>query len=421
MYLHRRDYLHDKKSALFSKGSVLEAAGKKNTQEYRELAAELELVAAEFNDLVDADYAASQFENDSDVKSLDGGESAAVRRLENKASLQGYAKTVLSGQGIQAHSAEGELNDHLGITDPDGLPLRMLAPNRFYATTTDTDGAVDQRTWLDRLFAETCAMHLGINFESVMPGTVGYPITTAGAAAAQRGRSEAASDAAWTVGVTELKPTRNTVRVVISDEDYFRLPGLEAALRRDMAMALTEGIDKAVFLGDSGANENRADIVGLQGITAAATGLVESTLTQANKAKAPNTLALFANFIDGVHASSMGDLNVVATVGANTLWLSTVLTGGEPVSLAEYLMRNGMSWKVRGGIETATASGDFGAFISKRRGLMGASAAPVWENARLIRDIYSGASKGETALTLSTFWNFGLIRASNFARLKFGA
>ncbi len=78
-------------------------------------------------------------------------------------------------------------------------------------------------------------MYLGMTFESVAPGISAYPITTAGPSAAQRGRSETATDAAWTVGVTSLKPTRNTVRVVFSDEDMYRLPGLEAALRRDMA------------------------------------------------------------------------------------------------------------------------------------------------------------------------------------------
>jgi len=72
-----------------------------------------------------------------------------------------------------------------------------------------------------------------------------------------------------------LKPTRNTVRLVFSIEDAARVPGLESALTRDLCMALTEGIDRAIFLGNDGANVNAADITGLQ----TATGVPEQTIT----------------------------------------------------------------------------------------------------------------------------------------------
>ena len=39
----------------------------------------------------------------------------------------------------------------------------------------------------------------------------------------------------------------------------------------------------------------------------------------------------------------------------------------------------------------------------------------------LLRDPYKAAAKGEVALTLSYFWNLGLPRATNFARVKFVA
>ena len=73
----------------------------------------------------------------------------------------------------------------------------------------------------------------------------------------------------------------------------------------------------------------------------------------------------------------------------------------------------------RGEIETATGNGKFGAFIGRSRGIEGAAVAPVWEAGELIRDPYSGAGKGEVALTLCYLWAFGLLRPSNFARVKF--
>ena len=89
------------------------------------------------------------------------------------------------------------------------------------------------------------------------------------------------------------------------------------------------------------------------------------------------------------------------------------------MTLAAFLREAGLSWSARGEIEAATGNGKFGAFIGRRMGIDGAGVAAVWEAGELIRDPYSGASKGEVALTLSYLWNFGLPRAANFARLKF--
>ena len=48
--------------------------------------------------------------------------------------------------------------------------------------------------------------------------------------------------------------------------------------------------------------------------------------------------------------------------------------------------------------------------------------AAMWEAGDLVRDVlYSGAAKGEVALTLSYLWGFQLPRPANFARLKFVA
>ena len=335
-------------------------------------------------------------------------------RLGSRVSLERY---IVAGRESRAvDGPEGEYNEALGM-GRDAFPLRVLAPAREERATTDADAGAMQQTWLDRLFADTAAMRLGIGFPSVRPGVAAYPVTTAGASGAQRGRSEAVAEASWTVGVTELKPTRNSVRAVFTVEDAARLSGLEEALRRDLRMALTEAVDRAIFLGDGGANEDPGDITGLT--TAAIT---EVALTQANKLKPSNTVARFAGMIDGRHAASPADLRIVATVGANTLWMSTIANSvAENQTIAQFLRASGLDWGVRGEIETDTVAGDFGAFVGRARGIAGAGVAPVWDQATLIRDPYSEAAKGEVALTLSYLWSFGLPRASNFQRLKFVA
>ena len=207
----------------------------------------------------------------------DDPENRERRELRGKVKLGRYVAAAIEQRA--ADGAEAEFNSEIGIAG-NRFPLELLAPPEDRATT-DTDTTTTPRRWLDRLFAGTAAQRLGVTMESVAAGVASFPITTAGASAAQRGRDEAAADTAWTIGVVELKPTRNAATLKFSIEDVARIPGLESALNRDLRMALTEGIDRAIFLGDDGANENTADVVGL--LTAA--NVVEKTITQAKQSE----------------------------------------------------------------------------------------------------------------------------------------
>ncbi|MDE0456256.1 MAG: phage major capsid protein [Chromatiales bacterium] len=358
---------------------------------------------------------------------IDDGEGKELEKLRDKVELRHYVEAAVEKRAVAGAAAE--FNQHLGI-GAHRFPLEILAPMEDRATTDTDAGPTRPRRWLDRLFADTAASRVGVTMESVEPGIASYPMTTAGPSAAQRGRTEAIADAAWTIGVSELKPTRNGVRVVYSSEDALRNPGLEDALRRDMRMALTEGIDRAIFLGDAGANEDTGDIAGFT-----TASIAEVTLKQADKVLADKVLGAFVGLVDGVYAGSLADLRVVPAVGAYQLWASTMLVGAassdsdgpesthvSETSITGMLRANGLDiGMARGGIETATAAGDFGAFIGLGRGIEGAAVCPVWADAMMIVDPYTGAAKGETALTLSYHWNFAFVRAANFRRLKFVA
>ena len=118
----------------------------------------------------------------------------------------------------------------------------------------------------------------------------------------------------------------------------------------------------------------------------------------------------------------LNDLNVVASVGAWRLWENTIINAtADNMTLGAFLRSAGLSWTARGEIETATDDGDIAAFVGRGMGIDGAGVAAVWEAGELIRDPYSGAAKGEVALTLCYLWDFALPRASNFARIAFDA
>ena len=351
--------------------------------------------------------------SETEVTVIQDVDSEARERLElrSKSKVVSYVRSAVEMRSVSG--PEAEYNSALGM-GADQFPLELLAPEK--RQTTDSDASMNQGTWLDRLFDQAAAQYLGVTFTSVGPGVASHPVTTAGATAEQQAKSEATSAASWTIGVTELKPKRNSVHAIFSIEDAARIgPGLEDALQRDLRMAMVEGIDRAIFKGDSGPSGTGADIVGMQ-----TAGISESTLTQANKLKGDEILKVFAGFIDGKHAISPGDIKIVASVGTNVLWLTQVQAAAvQNQTVAQFLRDSGISWQTRGSIDTSTGNGDFGAYVGLGQGQAGAGVAAVWESASLIRDSFSGASKGEVGLVLNTIWDFKLPRVSSFKRIKY--
>ena len=187
-----------------------------------------------------------------------------------------------------------------------------------------------------------------------------------------------------------------------------------------LRMALVEGIDRAIFKGDSGPSGTGADIVGLQ-----TAGIAESTLTQANKLKGTMRFLkmLRLAFIDGKHATSPGDIKIVLSVGSNVLWLTQVQAATvENQTVAQFLRDSGISWQTRGSIDTNTANGDFGAYVGLGMGQAGAAVAGVWESFELSFATHTaGAAKGEVSgIVLNSLWDFQTPRvSSSFKRLKY--
>lgn len=377
--------------------------------------AEIDRLTTEYQD-VERRSRALEIAGDGVKEKTEDAEGRELRQLQGRVRIGNYLRAASEMRAAQG--AELEYNQALEM-GASSFPLRLLAPRLETRATTDAESQANQGRWLDRLFAVSAAARVGVTFESVAAGVASFPVTTAGASGDQQDRQEATADAAWTVGVTECKPKRGSVRAVFSVEDAARLPGLEEALRRDLSMALMEHVDATIFKGDADPSTAAYDITGLQ----TAANVVEKTITQANKVKGEEWVKLFCELVDGKHASMPGDLGIVASVGSNTLWASNYVRSGNNVDtlISELLKRTGHSWVVRGDIDTASANGDFGGYVGRMRGIEGAAVAAVWENGELIRDPYGGAAKGETALTLAYLWDFQLPRPTNFARVKYVA
>ena len=275
--------------------------------------------------------------------------------------------------------------------------------------------------WVDRLFAGMASSRVGVTRRSVAPGVATVPVMGGTLAGAARSRSQKIADASWSVATTEIKPKRFGARAVFSTEDADRIPGLNAALRRDMRMAVTEGLDRLVFTGDSSPTTNTDDIKGLAQLTASSDSIVELELTQAEKIVGKTVLARLVGLLDGKGASMLSDLGIVGSVGfAKAVEGEFVsATIAEYLTIGSFLRNAGVSWQVRGEIADTSGNGDLGAFIGKMRNIQGAAVHAIWAAGDLIVDRVTRAAEGETALTLSVRHGLAFPRPSSFAKLTF--
>ena len=346
---------------------------------------------------------------------VDTPENRELAEIRNQVKVQRYLASAVAGHGV-IDGPELEYNQALGMTT-EQFPMNLLTtPDSLEErAAVDGDAQTSQQTWIDRLFADAAASHLGITMPSVPAGIGAYPVTTGGDTPLQRGRGEAKGSGTFAFNVTEVKPSRGTAHIIYSVEDAARVPGFSDAITRDLSATMVAQMDKVIFVGDTGANEAAGDITGLQTLT-----IAETTVTQAQKVKGDELLKKFLAYVDGIYATSLGQVNIVATVGSNTIWGGNVHNStASNQTVAGFLRENGVSWVTKGDIESNSANGDFGAFIGLQRGIMNAGVAPIWEAGSFIRDVYTGAAKGEVGVTLVYLWNFVLPRGANFKRLKY--
>ena len=165
------------------------------------------------------------------------GDAEAHERAELRRKVKFGSYIAAAIEQRSADGAELEYNAALGIAG-NRFPLELLAPPEQRAAriearaTTDVDTMTTPRRWLDRLFAGTAATRLGITMESAPVGVASYPVTTAGASAAQRARStDSAAEAAWTVGVnTIINSTADNMTLAA----FLRMAGLSWMARGEI-------------------------------------------------------------------------------------------------------------------------------------------------------------------------------------------
>ena len=364
-------------------------------------------------------------ERDVDETEMDGEEKERFA-LEGKVSLKNYIRNSMGE--IPLSGAESEFKDAMKAGDGQ-IPLAAFAPkedevveetSKYADAASETTGNTLTRPkgWLHRLFAGEAASHLGIRPTMVQPGQEVYPLTTGGPTGGATAKGTKKDTEAVVVDFSKkLSPIRCTASVNFHRQDVLRVPGFEQAIRMDLANALMDRMHAEVVNGDSGSL--------IEGLLESQTPLKLDGTTDGNLSAASTGNAVikgFESLCDGIYARQTSDLKALVSPEARSfLGSATDSTSNAPRFYILDCLRHVKNIPIMATdhiseiATTGDGAGDSYAIVSKARGLAGSYAFPVWQNADLITDVFTGAQSGTVTLTLVAYYSFLVVRDASFA------
>ena len=333
------------------------------------------------------------------------GESAEVRALLNRVTINDYLTPAGAGVGITGAAAELNAALEVELTGKGGgvaVPwdVLLIPEQRAFTDTGDNDGPEMQRPILQRLFGPGVMDTLGVRMDTVPVGRSEWPLFSTGVAPAQA-KEGAAAAAAVEAGFVfaNLKPKRMTGRYEYTHEIAASVPDLEQAIRRDLADAVKAKMSDLIINGVAPTTQNPQNVRGF---------LTALTVDDDNAiADAARYGRLHAQGVDGIHAEN--EKQVMSIVGDETYVHSAgVYIAGSGESGSELLSRRS------GGCMASTyipdeASNRQSAILHSAGpngggNMRGDSVAAMWPTLEVVRDIYSKASQG-VVLTWITLWD----------------
>ena len=324
------------------------------------------------------------------------------RALELEIEVRHYVESALTDAPLEGR--EREYNDAnklfgVGTQLPWAALLSPEARAEMRAATVAPDtGGTNSRSILGRVFAKSCADYLGVMSPMVPTGSQNFPVLSGGVVPANTAAAGAADETAAILTANVLDPIRLPASYRMQYESIQKLAMMEDSLRLDLAGAIEQSRDAAIIAGNGTAPN------------------VEGFLSELTDPANPAAVAGFADYasaraslVDGRYSMSEDDVRLV--VGKDTYrHASAIYQTGSGVSALDRLKAR-VSAHV-----TAPAANIQKAIASMSQGR---AVSPMWPSIGLIRDPYSGASKGEIVLTATALFNFKILDSSGYSLLEF--
>ena len=204
-----------------------------------------------------------------EVATKDTPEGKEYRELRAGVDFGRYVSAAMGGHGVTSTAPELELNQHLKIAKTATFPMELLAGKLLEARASlgDVDAGHQSRDLArSRVFHGTAAESSRYQLPASLPrrrglsgdhGRAALRNSADGRRLRRRGRTPWLSLRSNPLG----GPSTASTRI----EDDARVPGLSSGHRARYAGGHDgKSVDLAVFKGDAGANEDTADVVGMQ-------------------------------------------------------------------------------------------------------------------------------------------------------------
>ena len=301
----------------------------------------------------------------------------------------GYYDRPLTG-------AAAEYNKSLGLSDEPGvMPIEVILPwmgtehREDALTAAPSEITETQNTIQQPVRAPTILRELNISTPRVPVGQQNYPRLTTDPVATLVAEGTAQEATAAVFSVSALSPIRLTGAIAWSVEDAASFRGMSDAIQRALQAVVEQKLSDLALNGQAS-----PEVIGLLG--------GETVANPSDVVTYKNIVSQFAGHVDGIRASTMNDLRVLVGVKTWQALVSTTNTKtGAPVF--DYLESKLGSLRVESRI-AAPASTIQDMLIV--RGRATGAVMPIWENARIIRDPYTLAHKGQVRLQIISLVNF---------------
>ncbi|WP_419942791.1 hypothetical protein [Candidatus Palauibacter sp.] len=320
-------------------------------------------------------------------------------RLELRSKFRVHRVITSALQGKRPDGTEAEYAAAVGL-GAGSIPIDVFEREQraehlereTRAITPGAEGGTSQAPIVPAIFDRSIAPYLGIEMPSAGVGDQAYPVLSTSVTADVKAKSATAPETAGAFTVTTVQPRRITGSFRFRVEDAARLAGMEESLRENLSMVLTDELDDQVLNGSAASGGEDGKIRGLLGILTdpAAPAAGAETWARYNTA--------LTDAIDGLF--SVDAMSIRALVGPHTYrHMAQQFRASESnESFAAYWARIGGG--VRATRRIADPASNIQQAVVRRGNPMGGRVAvmPAWDS-MTIRDVYSGAGKGEIVVT----------------------
>ena len=328
------------------------------------------------------------------------------QEILGKARLGNAIQAVIEGRPLQG--AESELRSAYRLSGDHEIPHELFEPREARAATDApaTGTQVNEQPVQPFIYKEGVAGFLGIDMPQVGGGTASHPVLTTGTPAGMKEKGAAADETAAAFTISTSTPKRVTGSFRVRVEDMALFPQLEDSLRRDIPMSLSNAVEEQILNGDGVAPNINGLLQRLTDPTAAST-----------KDTPGSYVSTVAGSLDGIHGYTLGDLRTLAGKATYQAMASGYFDS-TAVSVASYLDTYTGGLRMSDRIPDVASDVQAGIVRLGMRPMCAVSV--VWGGVTLIRDIYSGAGKGEIIVTaLQLIGDVHVLRDGSFAEVSF--